>query len=143
MKAHEDARVRVLQVTIPAPRDAVFAFLADIENLPRWAERFCAQLEISAHGWHAWTSFGDLFVELEANEHVGVIDLRFGTECEPLADVPLRVWARPDGGTLVGGWLVQAAGQDDASFARQASELADALASLPTHWPARAQRLCA
>jgi hypothetical protein len=143
MKANDDTRVRALQVTIPASRAEVFAFLADIENLPRWAGRFCAQLEISARGWHAWTSFGDLFVELEANEHAGVVDLRFGTDLEPLADVPLRVWARPDGGTLVAGWLIQAPGQDDGSFARQASELADGLASLPALWRLGTQRLCA
>lgn len=143
MNTNEDATVRALHVTLAAPRDEVFSFLADIENLPRWAGRFCAQLEISRRGWHAWTSFGDLFVELEANDRAGVIDLRFGAELEPLADVPLRVWARPDGRTLVGGWLVQAPGQTSESFARQANEFAEALRSLATRWPHAAQRLCA
>lgn len=138
-----ESRVRALHVTLPAPRDEVFAFIADIENLPRWAGRFCAQLELSRRGWRAWTSFGDLFVELEANERAGVIDLRFGSEWEPLADVPLRVWARPDGGTLVGGWLVPAPGQTDESFARQADEFVDGLQSLVGRWASPVRRLCA
>lgn len=143
MIANQHSRVRALHVTLAAPRDEVFSFMADIENLPRWAAQFCAQLEISRHGWRAWTSFGDLFVELEANQHAGVIDLRFGSEGEPLADVPLRVWARPDGGTLVGGWLVPAAGQTDDSFARQGDEFVLALQSLAARWASPAQRLCA
>lgn len=143
MTPNSEARVRAVHVTLPASRDEVFAFLADIENLPRWAGRFCAQLEISRRGWRAWTSFGDLFVELEANEHFGVIDLRFGSEGEPLADVPLRVWARPDGGCVVGGWLVPAPGQTDESFARQADEFNEGLQSLVGRWTSLARRLCA
>lgn len=143
MTPSPESRVRAVHVTLPASRDEVFAFLADIENLPRWASRFCAQLEISRCGWRVWTSFGDLFVELEANEHVGVIDLRFGSEGEPLADVPLRVWARPDGGCLVGGWLLPASKQTDESFARQADEFAEGLQSLIGRWASPARRLCA
>lgn len=143
MKTGNVATVRALHATIAAPRDEVFAYLADVENLPRWAEEFCAALEISAHGWRAWTAFGDLFLEMEADARTGVIDLRIGDAHEPLADVPLRVWARPDGGTLVGGWLMPAPRQTGESFERQAAALADALQRLGNRWPARSQRLCA
>jgi hypothetical protein len=142
MKTGNVSSVRALHSTIAAPRDEVFAFLADIENLPRWADEFCVELEISARGWRTWTPFGDIFLELEAEARAGVVDLRIGDAQEPLADVPLRVWARPDGGTLVGGWLVQAPGQTDESFARQADAFALALDRLARRWPAR-QRLCA
>lgn len=143
MKTNETVTVRALHATVAAPRDEVFAFLADIENLPRWAGGFCAQLEISARGWRAWTAFGDLFLELEADARTGVIDLRLGDTHEPLADLPLRVWARPDGGTLVGGWLVRATGQSEENFVRQAAALGLALEQLADRWPAGPSRLCA
>ena len=143
MKTHEDADVRALHVTIAAPRDEVFAFLADIENLPRWAECFCAELEIASCGWRAWTAFGDLFVELEADARAGTVDIRWGGELEPLADVPLRIWARPGGGTLVGGWLVRAPRQSAESFAKEAAAFDASLQRLAAGWRSRAARLCA
>lgn len=143
MNTDETRDVRALHAAIAAPRDEVFAYLADIENLPRWAKEFCAELEISARGWRAWTPFGDLFLELEADGRTGVIDLRIGDAHEPLADVPLRVWARPDGGSLVGGWLVRAPRQTVPSFTHQTAALTEALQRLGARWPARPQRLCA
>lgn len=143
MKTDDATSVRALHVTIAAARDEVFAYLADIENLPRWADSFCAQLEVSSRGWRAWTPFGDLFLELEADARTGVIDLHIGDACEPLAHVPLRVWARPDGGTLVGGWLARPPGQTEANFALQVQAFAGALERLPERWSSPVQRRCA
>lgn len=137
------ALVVPLHVTVPAGRDQVFGFLADVENLPRWAKQFCDRLEISRHGWHAFTACGDLFLELESDAHTGVIDIRVGDEVEPLAAIPLRIWARPDGATLVSCHLVQAPGQDAVAFARQRDALAAGLAGLAERWPDAARRLCA
>lgn len=137
------ALVVPLHVTVTAGRDQVFAFLADVENLPRWAGEFCERLEISRRGWRAFTACGDLFLELEADAHTGVIDIRVGDDAEPLAAIPLRVWARPDGATLVSCHLVQAPGQDAIAFARQRDGLAAGLAGLAERWPDAARRLCA
>lgn len=93
--------IRTLAVTVAAPRDTVFNFLADIENLPRWAGGFCERLYLERGRWKALTSQGELDCDLEASAGTGVIDLRFGPSIDRLAVLPLRVLALGSRSTLV------------------------------------------
>lgn len=93
--------IRTLAVTVAAPRDAVFNFLADIENLPRWAGSFCERLYLERGGWRALTSQGELFCEIDSVDGAGMIDLRFGTSPGELAPLPFRVLALDSRHTLV------------------------------------------
>lgn len=93
--------IRTLAVTVAAPRDSVFNFLADIENLPRWAGGFCERLYLERGRWRALTSQGELYCDLEAGAASGVIDLRFGPAIDRLAVLPLRVIAIAARRTLV------------------------------------------
>jgi len=93
--------IRTLAVTLAAPRATVFNFLADIENLPRWAGGFCERIYLERGRWRALTSQGELFVDLEAGTGTGVIDLRFGPSIDRLAVLPLRVLALGTRSTLV------------------------------------------
>lgn len=93
--------IRTLAVTVAAPRDTVFNFLADIENLPRWAGGFCERLYLERGRWRALTSQGELYCELEAATETGIIDLRFGASTDRMALLPLRVMCLGAGSTLV------------------------------------------
>jgi hypothetical protein len=93
--------IRTLAIAVSAPRDTVFNFLADIENLPRWAHEFCERLYLERGRWKALTSQGELFCDLEAGAATGVIDLRLGPSPEKLDLLPLRVVALSPRRTLV------------------------------------------
>ncbi len=100
--------IRTLAVTVSTPRDTVFNFLADIENLPRWAAGFCERLYLERGRWKALTSQGELFCDLEASAGTGVIDLRMGSSLDRMALLPLRVLTLSARETLVTVAFIQA-----------------------------------
>src|SRR5579885_1850345 len=91
---------RTVTVTLSAPRAAVFNFLADIENLPKWATEFCERVCLERDGWRALTSQGELFVEFEADDDTGVIDMRAGYTRTQMNLFPVRILSLPDGGSV-------------------------------------------
>lgn len=93
--------LNTLTATVAAPRDTVFNFLADIENLPRWAPGFCERLYLERGRWKALTSHGELYLELEAGTEAGVIDLRAGPATDQMALLPIRVLALNSGACVV------------------------------------------
>jgi hypothetical protein len=121
---------RTLTVELCSGRTAAFNFLADVENLPRWAAGFCERLELSRGQWLAWTSEGELFAEIEADERTGVIDLRLGDEHACACVIALRVLTLPGGPTLVSVVMPRGAGQSDFAFECQCEELAASLGRL-------------
>ena len=102
-----------------APRATVFNFLADIENLPRWAGGYCERIGLSRGRWLGLTVHGELYLEIEADAHTGVIDLHAGEEHERTHLLPLRVIALPGGQTLVHGTFLPASRQHELAFEGQ------------------------
>ena len=83
--------IRTIAVTLAAPRDTVFNYLADIENLPKWATEFCERIELRHGRWWASTSQGEMLVEVETSAGTGVIDMRAGPAVDQLGLFPIRV----------------------------------------------------
>ena len=115
--------VRTVSLTVAAPRDTVFHFLADIENLPKWATEFCERLELRQGRWWAYTAQGEMLVEAEASAATGVIDLRVGPAEDQLALFPLRVCPLSTGGALVSFTFIQPPGLPDELYERQYQSL--------------------
>jgi len=102
---------RTITLTVPAAPETVFDFIADVENLPRWAAGFCERLEISAGRWTALTSFGDLWIELAGDARAGTVDLLAAEDAgrmEPLFSV--RIQPAPGAGACVVFTLLPRAG---------------------------------
>lgn len=93
--------LRSVSVIVSAPRDAVFNFLADIENLPRWAPSLCERLYLARGRWMALSPQGELHVDLEANNGTGVIDVRAGATTDRMPLLPIRVLPLAMRSTLV------------------------------------------
>jgi hypothetical protein len=93
--------VRTLSVIVSAPRDTVFNFLADIENLPRWTPSLCERLFLARGRWMALSRQGEMHLDLEANNGTGVIDLRAGLASDRMALLPIRVLPLSARSTLV------------------------------------------
>jgi uncharacterized glyoxalase superfamily protein PhnB len=92
---------RTITVTLTADRDAVFAFLANLENLPRWAPTFCRALRKDDKLWRAQTPAGQDYLALVAHEQTGVIDLLVGQRPDEMTVFPLRVMRQPHGTVIV------------------------------------------
>ena len=89
--------------TLPlaASKAKVFAFLSNIENLPKWASLFCRALKRDERGrWKVETPQGEIFFRIAADAETGVIDMFGGPSEEQMAYWPARVVERPEHGSL-------------------------------------------
>src|SRR5579859_7084239 len=85
-----------------APKERVFAFLAQIENLPRWATLFCKGLKRLEDGrYKVLTPAGEIFFKIESDSHSGVIDMYGGPTETQLAYWPARVVGRGTGSLFI------------------------------------------
>ena len=100
---------RTVSISIARPRDAVYKFVADAFNMPRWAPGFCQTIapEPGAAGrWRITTTDGTAHARFVApNEH-GVVDHWVTVVVEGAAPtgeiyVPLRVVANGDGSEVL------------------------------------------
>jgi hypothetical protein len=111
--------IHPLTVTVSAPRDTVFNFLADIENLPKWAGAWCERLMLQRGRWWALTAEGEQVVDLETSAGTGVIDLRAGPAPERFRLTPIRVVALSPRRTLISFILIEGPDEPDEVFARR------------------------
>lgn len=112
-------QIRTVSVAVSASRDTVFNFLADIENLPKWATEFCERIELRHDGWWAYTTQGEMFVASDTDDRMGVIDLRVGPSSDELGLFPLRVFPLSDNRTLVTFTFIQAPELSDERYESQ------------------------
>lgn len=111
--------IRTLAVTLAAPRDPVFNFLADIENLPRWAGGWCERLALERGRWWALTAEGEQLVDLETSAGPGVIDLRAGPRPDRMTPTVIRVFALSSRCTLVSITIIEAPDQLTEAYERR------------------------
>lgn len=83
------------------PKNTVFVFLSNIENLPKWSTKFVQKM-ISKEGKHkAITPIGEVFIRLDTNEKAGTIDIYAGPTEDNMTPAYLRVISLPDNSTMV------------------------------------------
>ncbi len=110
---------RTYSVTIPAPKSRVFAYLADIENLPQWATCFCQRLDVVDGRHWATTPQGQVLCDIRAHQATGTIDFLAGPNPEQMARWPARVLDLPGGESLYQFTTVQMPGMSDEEFEGQ------------------------
>jgi hypothetical protein len=117
-------------VTIDAPADQVFDFVADPENLPRWAVAFCRAIrradEPGAERWIVTTAQGEVPIRYVTDRTLGMIDFHFAGP-SGLEDVARsRVLANGAGAEYVFTQF-QAPGMSDEIFEGQVRALVEEL----------------
>jgi hypothetical protein len=124
-------------VTIPARLEEAFAFLAEPENLPRWAVGFARGVHRDADGWVVETGHGDVPIRILADREQGTIDFHMGIGPGIEAIAYSRLMPNDDSAEYVFTQFRQP-GMSDEVFAGQRAALAEELALLPILFRARA-----
>jgi hypothetical protein len=66
---------QTVTAVLDAPRDDVFAFLSDVDNLPLWATEFARELRRDGDRTVVVNGLGELAFSIDADEETGVIDM--------------------------------------------------------------------
>jgi len=115
-------RTNTQSITIAAPPDEVFDFVADLEQLPSWAIGFAKGIRRENGTWLVRTGSGEeLPIRLDTNREQRVVDFWFGP---PGGEAPAatRVVANEDGAEYVF-TMFQPPQMPDALFDAQVAEL--------------------
>ena len=114
---------RTVTTVVSAPSDRVFAYLSDIENLPRWATEFARELKV-VNGRHKIVNgLGEFFFEIQSDSETGVIDMLAGPQEDQLSLFPTRVVPLGKEQTAFTFTMFQWPGQPDELFESQYASL--------------------
>ena len=123
-------RHHTVTATFAAPPDEVFAYLADIENLPEWATEFARELKLVDGRYKVVNGLGEIFFEIRADRDSGVIDMLAGPSEDSLALFPTRVVPVAGGGSAFTFTMFQAPDQPAEQFEQQHASLLRELENL-------------
>jgi hypothetical protein len=66
---------QTVTTVLDAPRDEVFAFLSDVDNLPLWATEFARELRREGTRTVVVNGLGEFVFSIDADDDTGVIDM--------------------------------------------------------------------
>lgn len=91
---------RNYHVIVDAPAEAVYDFVTDLRNLPRWSVHFCKGIRLVESGAIVTTSSGEVYFGVTGDRDQGVLDWWYGPTMESAERWPTRVVGLPDGRSL-------------------------------------------
>jgi hypothetical protein len=121
-------RTRSVTTTLASDPRSVFAYLAEVENLPEWATEFARELRVVDGRHKVVNGLGEFFFRIEADAATGVIDMLAGPSDDELGLFPTRVVAVPGGSAFT--FTMFQAGEDDELFDAQYASLLRELENL-------------
>jgi hypothetical protein len=110
---------RTVTAVLEAPKEEVFDYLSQVENLPRWATEFARELKYEDGKAKVVNGRGEFFFAIEAEPKTGVIDMYAGPTEEELALFPTRVVGLPGAASAYTFTMFQAPGMPDELFDSQ------------------------
>ena len=116
-------RSETVTTILPAPRTAVFQYIADIEKLPEWATEFARELKRDGDDYKVLNGLGEFYFSIQADPETGVIDMFAGPTKNEMAVFPTRAVALPDGRTAYSFTMFQGPGMPDELFDAQHQSL--------------------
>ncbi|HEX6956572.1 MAG TPA: polyketide cyclase [Ferrovibrio sp.] len=122
---------RHIGIPIARPFDAVYGFLAEPANWPRWASGLGAMQRRPDGSWTADQETGRVGIVFAPRNAFGVLDHSVTLPNGDIVRVPLRVVRNNDGSEVIF-TLFRQPGMDDTAFERDAAWIAQDLAKLKT-----------
>ncbi len=122
-------RSNTQHITINVDHRTLFEFLADPNNLPRWAVGFCRAIRRDGDHWFVQTSQGEVAVRYVTHADLGVVDFYLSPAPGIEVDAFSRIVPNGDGAEYVFTQF-QAPGMPDEAFEAQVSALKEELVVL-------------
>jgi uncharacterized membrane protein len=122
-------RAKTLTISIDRPTAEVYAFAAEVANLPRWATSFVRSVRKTPEGWVAETTEGSMGFEFTPKNALGVLDQIVRPAPGIENSIPIRVVQNGDGAEITF-TLIQFPGMPDEKFARDLGMVARDLQTL-------------
>ena len=116
-------RNATVTTVLDAPQPEVFAYVADIHNLPEWATEFARELRRDGDDCKIVNGLGEFFFTIDADPSSGVIDMYAGPAKDAMAIVPARTISLPGGRTAVSFTMFQGPDMPDELFDAQHASL--------------------
>jgi hypothetical protein len=116
-------KTHTVTAVLDAPREDVFAFLSEIDNLPKWATEFARELRFEEGKAKVVNGLGEFYFSIDADVETGVIDMYAGPSDDELMLFPTRVVPLPDGRSMYSFTMFQAPGMPDELFESQHASL--------------------
>lgn len=116
-------RSETVTTVLDAPHEAVFEYMAEIENLPSWATEFARELKHDAEGYLVVNGLGEFRFEIRADRATGTIDMFAGPDRAHMMVFPTRAVALPDGRTAYSFTMFQGPDMPDELFEAQYASL--------------------
>jgi hypothetical protein len=86
---------RTVTAVLDAPKDVVFDYLSQVENLPDWATDFARELTYEDGQAKVVNGLGEFYFSIDADPATGVIDMYAGRSKDELGLFPTRVVPLP------------------------------------------------
>ena len=116
-------RSATVTTVLDASPETVFSYLAEIENLPKWATEFARELRREDDDYKVVNGLGEFYFRIEADPDTGVIDMFSGATKDEMALFPTRVVGLPDERTAYTFSMFQAPGMPTELFESQHASL--------------------
>jgi hypothetical protein len=88
---------RTVTEVFDAPKEQVFGYLSQVDNLPGWATEFARELKYEDGKAKVVNGLGEFYFTIAADPKTGVIDMFSGPAEDDLAVFPTRVVELPGG----------------------------------------------
>lgn len=119
MNIHTESKV------ILATKEKVFTFIANINNLPKWATGFAKEVKNVDGKYKVITEQGEIFFRMKSDADTGVIDMYGGPAEDRMIYFPSRVVALPGGTCAYHFTNYQWPGVTDEAYASQNKTLTE------------------
>jgi hypothetical protein len=116
-------RSATVTTVLDASPQVVFDYLADIENLPKWATEFARELRREGEHYKVVNGLGEFYFAIQSEPLTGVIDMFAGTSKDEMAVFPTRAVALPGGRTAYSFTMFQGPDMSDELFEAQHASL--------------------
>ena len=113
---------RTLSISIAAPVEQVYQFVADAENLPQWAAGLCKAVRRAEVGWIVETPHGEATLRFTQPNELGVLDHYISPAPGTEIYVPMRVVSNGSGSEILF-TLFRQPKMSDAQFAADADHV--------------------
>jgi len=114
---------RTVTAVLDTPREEVFAFLSNVDNLPLWATDFAQELKYQGGRAKVVNGLGEFYFTIDADADTGVIDMYAGSSEDEMALFPTRVVALGPRKSAYSFTMFKAPGMPDELFESQYQSL--------------------